>query len=56
MYNVLLSVRSRLSEPDTRHTWLQKPMRFEDAYGGVLPIPVEYDYPVGLYESLIVFF
>jgi hypothetical protein len=56
MYNVLLSVRSRLSEPDTRHTWFQEPMRFEDAYGRVWPIPVEYDYLVGLYESLVLFF
>ncbi|PQE06220.1 kinetoplast-associated kap protein [Rutstroemia sp. NJR-2017a BBW] len=35
---------TRLSEPDTRHTWLQEPMRWEDAYGRVSPIPVEFDY------------
>lgn len=46
MYNVMLSIRSRLAEPDTRHTWLQKPIQFEDAYGRFWPIPVEFDYSV----------
>jgi hypothetical protein len=53
MYNVLLSVRTRLSEPDTCHTWLQEPMRFEDAYGRLFPIPAEFDYHVRLHEVLI---
>ncbi|KAE8445955.1 hypothetical protein EG329_012734 [Mollisiaceae sp. DMI_Dod_QoI] len=44
IYNILLAVRSRLSELDTRYTWFQKPMRFEDAYGRIWPIPVEYNY------------
>lgn len=46
MYKILLSLRTKLSGPDTRHTWLQEPMRFEDAYGRVWPIPVEFDYPM----------
>lgn len=46
IYNTVLWVRTRLSEPDTRHTWLQEPMRWEDAYGRVFPIPAEFDYPV----------
>ncbi|PQE03553.1 kinetoplast-associated kap protein [Rutstroemia sp. NJR-2017a BVV2] len=44
IYNNVLWIRTRLSEPDTRHTWLQEPMRWEDAYGRVFPIPVEFDY------------
>ncbi|KAF4626011.1 hypothetical protein G7Y89_g12151 [Cudoniella acicularis] len=44
IYNVLLSVQSNLSNLNTRHTWLQDPMKFEDAYGRVVPIPVEFDY------------
>lgn len=46
MYNILVSLRARLSGPDLRHIWFQEPMRFEDAYGRVLPTPVEYDYPM----------
>lgn len=44
MYNILIVVRSRLPEPDTRHTWFQEPVKLEDAYGRIWPIPVEYDY------------
>jgi hypothetical protein len=46
IYNAVLWVQTRLSEPDTRHTWLQEPMRWEDAYGRVFPIPAEFDYLV----------
>lgn len=44
MYNILIVVRSRLHELDTRHTWFQEPMKLEDAYGRVWPIPAEYDF------------
>ncbi|KAH6672071.1 hypothetical protein B0J14DRAFT_669653, partial [Halenospora varia] len=44
IYNTILWIRTRLSRPDTRHTWLQEPMRWEDAYGRVFPILVEFDY------------
>ncbi|CZR67156.1 uncharacterized protein PAC_17055 [Phialocephala subalpina] len=46
IYNAILWVQTHLSKPDTRHTWLQEPMRWEDAYGRVFPIPVEFDYPM----------
>ncbi|PVH68040.1 hypothetical protein DL98DRAFT_662356, partial [Cadophora sp. DSE1049] len=46
IHNTVLWVRNRLSQPDTRHTWLQEPMRWEDAYGRVFPIPAEFDYPM----------
>ena|ERR1700733_13589562 len=41
---MLSSIQSTLGGPDTRHTWFQEPMRLEDAYGRIWPIPVEYDY------------
>jgi hypothetical protein len=44
MYNILLSLRGRLSEPDLSHIWFQEPMRFKDAYGQLWLVPVEYDY------------
>ncbi|KAG4438704.1 hypothetical protein IFR05_005831 [Cadophora sp. M221] len=33
IYEFLFFLRSNLSKLDTRHTYLQEPMRFEDAYG-----------------------
>jgi len=53
---MILWIRTRLTEPDTRHTWLQDPMRFEDAYGRVFPIPAEFDYPVRSHETLVALF
>ena len=32
--------------PDPRFTWAQAPLRFEDAFGRVLPIPSEYNWSV----------
>ena len=32
---------SRLS-PDLRFTWVQEPVKFEDAVGRILPVPSEY--------------
>ena len=32
--------------PDLRHTWLQEPIRFEDALGRVFPVPSEYNWDV----------
>ena len=32
--------------PDIRYTWAQMPVRFEDAFGRVLPIPSEYNWGV----------
>ena len=29
--------------PDLHHTWFQKPVRFEDALGRILPVPSEYN-------------
>lgn len=46
IYNNTLWIRTHLSQPDTRHTWLQEPMQWEDAYGRVFPIPAEFDYPM----------
>jgi hypothetical protein len=40
----MVLIRSRLCGPDNSHTWFQEPMRFEDPYGRILPIPVEYSY------------
>ncbi|OBT58091.1 hypothetical protein VE04_01819 [Pseudogymnoascus sp. 24MN13] len=46
IYTAVLWLQTHHSEPDTRYTWLQEPMRWEDAYGRVIPIPVEFDYPM----------
>jgi hypothetical protein len=36
----------KVPTPDTRYTWAQAPVRFEDALGRVMPIPSEYDWDV----------
>lgn len=43
----LLSEATRNTQPlDTRHTWAQAPVKFEDALGRVFPVPSEYDWDV----------
>jgi hypothetical protein len=37
---------------DTRHTWFQEPLRFDDAFGRTNPIPVEYGWSVS-FEFLV---
>lgn len=32
--------------PDLRYTWVQEPVKFEDALGRVIPVPSEYDVEV----------
>lgn len=39
---LLTSISERAPSIDAAHTWFQQPIRFEDAYGRVLPIPAEY--------------
>ncbi len=34
-------------QPNTRYTWAQAPVRFEDALGRVIPVPSEYGWDVG---------
>ena len=33
---------------DTRHTWVQEPVKFEDALGRIFPVPSEYDWEVSI--------
>jgi hypothetical protein len=43
----MLSKTAQNSYPiDTRHTWAQDPVRFEDALGRIFPVPSEYDWTV----------
>jgi hypothetical protein len=56
MYNIILWVRTRLTEPDTRHIWLQDPMRFKDAYRRIFPISAEFGYPVRPHTTLVALF
>jgi hypothetical protein len=46
IYDTLIAIRSQISRPDARHTWFQEPLKLEDAYGRIFPIPTEYDYKV----------
>lgn len=44
MYNVLLELRFSQPTADTRWTFFQSPVRFEDALGRVFPVPSEYSF------------
>ncbi|KAH7140946.1 hypothetical protein EDB81DRAFT_67951 [Dactylonectria macrodidyma] len=47
-------LHSRPPKLDTSHTWFQDPIRFEDAFGRVFPIPSEYGWSVSEpYDSWI---
>lgn len=44
--DILTMQQSDIVAPDTKHTWFQQPVRFEDALGRVLPVPSEYNWGV----------
>ncbi|MCJ1384439.1 hypothetical protein MMC17_007555 [Xylographa soralifera] len=44
VYTILLRWQTQLPSPDLKHTWLQDPVRFEDALGRIIPVLSEYDY------------
>lgn len=37
--------------PDLNHTWPQPPMKFEDLFGNVMPIPAEFNWDVSFSQS-----
>jgi hypothetical protein len=48
IYNLLVSIQTKLPTPDTRHTFFQDPMQVEDAFGHLFPVPVEYNWEVSV--------
>ncbi|KAF4629073.1 hypothetical protein G7Y89_g9076 [Cudoniella acicularis] len=42
----ITKIQSTYQKPsiDTRHTWFQEPVRFEDALGRIMPVPSEYNW------------
>jgi hypothetical protein len=46
MMDILKATENNKVSPDLRFTWVQDPVRFEDALGRVIPIPSEYDWEV----------
>jgi len=44
--NLMVKLQSTSLAPDLRHTWVQEPVRFEDALGRILPVPSEYNWGV----------
>lgn len=48
--NFIVSLQASSPSPELRYTWVQEPVRFEDAIGRVIPIPSEYNW--GASESL----
>ncbi|WPG98474.1 Hypothetical protein R9X50_00126500 [Acrodontium crateriforme] len=40
--NILTVMSTQPPAVDTKHTWFQEPIRFEDAFGRIIPVPSEY--------------
>ena len=49
--DMLIKLNDKISEPDTRHTYLQQPVRVEDGLGRLLIIPSEWDMGVSTVVS-----
>ena len=45
----IINIQSSSPSPELRYTWVQEPVRFEDAMGRVIPIPSEYNWGVSRY-------
>ena len=41
--DILMRQENSTRAPDLHHTWFQEPVKFEDALGGILPVPSEYN-------------
>jgi hypothetical protein len=39
-------LQNMVATPDPRFTWVQEPVKFEDALGRIIPVPSEYDVEV----------
>lgn len=42
----MIKIQASIDRPDSRFTWAQEPVKFEDALGRVIPVPSEYNYRV----------
>jgi hypothetical protein len=49
MVSSLTDAKENPPPPCLRYTWIQAPVKFEDALGRIMPIPSEYDWDVGLF-------
>ena len=52
MMDMLKASEKNIVPPDLRFTWVQAPVRLEDALGRVIPIPSEYDWDVREFQDL----
>ena len=43
---ILVKLQTSGPSPDLRYTWVQEPVKFEDAMGRVIPVPSEYNWGV----------
>lgn len=44
--SIVVKLQSSSASPNLRYTWVQEPVRFEDALGCLIPIPSEYNWAV----------
>lgn len=43
IFDMLRRQQNTTTAPDLQHTWFQRPVKFEDALGRILPVPSEYN-------------
>lgn len=51
--SIVVKLQSSGPSPNLRYTWVQEPVRFEDAMGRLIPIPSEYNWAVSTSTRLI---
>jgi hypothetical protein len=49
--SILTKMQTTAPTIDSRHTWFQEPVRFEDAFGRIIPVPSEYGWSVSDHQK-----
>ena len=44
----MIKIQSSAQSPELGYTWVQEPVKFEDALGRIIPIPSEYNWGVSI--------
>jgi len=52
MMDILKGMERNAVPPDLRFTWVQAPVKLEDALGRIIPVPSEYDWAVSKPRAL----
>ena len=53
MMEMFLRAARDVAPPDLEHTWAQAPIKFEDVFGRIMPVPAEYDWDLNFQVLLL---